>query len=89
MERKIGIDKPVTVDGVTLISVTKSLLNCQHIDNRILCFGAKHPFIIVALSQTMRQAFDITGQEIALDQLIQDIPGIKEIMEKHHPYDRM
>lgn len=81
MERKIAIDKPTTVSGITLIPVTKSSLNYQYMGNRIWCFGTKQPFIIVVVSQTARQALDITGQEVPLDQLIQDIPCIKDMME--------
>jgi uncharacterized spore protein YtfJ len=83
MERKIGTEDAVTISGVTLIPVTKLSLNCQRIGNSISCFGTKQPSSVVVVSQTTRRAFNITGEEVSLDQLVQETPSIKELMERH------
>ena len=87
MEREIRTDKPLTANGVTLIPVTKLSLNCQRIGNSISFFAVKEPTSVVVLSQATRRAFNITGEEISLGQLVQDAPSIEELMERHQPTD--
>ncbi|MBM3119508.1 MAG: hypothetical protein FJ006_08185 [Chloroflexi bacterium] len=81
MERKIGAEDAVTISGVTLIPVTKISLNCQRIGNSISCFGTKQPSSVVVISQTTRRAFNTTGEEVSLDQLVQDAPSIKKLID--------
>jgi uncharacterized spore protein YtfJ len=81
MERKIGTEDAVTISGVTLIPVTKMSLNCRRIGNSISCFGTKQPSTVVVVSQTTRRAFNTTGEEVSLDQLVQDAPSIKELID--------
>jgi hypothetical protein len=85
MGREIRTDKPVTVNGVTLIPVIRLSLNCQRIGNSISCFGTKQPSNIVVVSQTTRRAFNITGEEVSLDQLVQDAPSIEELVGRRQP----
>lgn len=82
MEKKrVTIDNPVAVAGVTLIPVAKVSLNYWHGDGGISFFGVKQPVDVVVVSPSAKRAFRITGEEVPLDQLIQEAPGIKEIVE--------
>ncbi len=87
MERKVGIGSLVTVSGVSLIAVTKLSFNCQRIGNGVFCFGLKQPVSVVLVSETMRKALSVTGEEISLDQLMQEAPTIKELAWGHQPYN--
>ena len=82
MERKkeVVVDNPVAVAGVTLIPVTRVSLNCQGGSFGISFFGAKRPVSVVIASPSAKRAFRITGEEISLDQLIEEVPSIREVV---------
>jgi len=81
MEKKIAADNPVTVTGVTIIPATKLSLDCQRIGDSISCFGLKQPFSVVLVSQSTRKAFNITGEEVSLGQLVQEAPDIEGVVK--------
>ena len=81
MEKKeVGIGNPVAIAGVTLIPVTKVSLNYWHSNSGILFFGVKRPVGVIVVSPSEKRAFRISGEEVSLDELIQEVPGIKEIL---------
>jgi len=81
MERKLVAESPVTIAGITLIPVTKLLLNCQYIGGSIACSGTKEPLSVVLVSQSTKRAFNMSGEEIPLDQLLQQVPAVREALE--------
>ncbi len=84
MEKKkeVNIAKPVTVAGVTLIPVTRVSLNYWHGYGGLSFLGSKQPLGVVIVSPSTRRAFRITGEEISLDQLTQEVPDIREALEE-------
>jgi uncharacterized spore protein YtfJ len=83
MEKKrVIIGSPVAVAGITLILVTKLSLSCQPNGSNIFFFGLKEPVSFVVASPSTKKAFEITGKEIPLDQLIQEVPGLAAILER-------
>ena len=81
MEKKeVVIESPVTVTGVTLVPVAKLSLNYWHSKRSFSCFSVKQPVGVVVVSPSAKKAFWITGEEISLDQLIAEAPGIKEVL---------
>jgi hypothetical protein len=66
---------------VTLIPVTKVSLNYWRGKQGVSFFGFKQPVTVVVVSPTEKRAFRVTGEEVPLDQLIQEAPSIKEILE--------
>lgn len=83
MEKKeVGTDNPVAVAGITLIPVAKVSVNYRHGNSSISFFGVKQPVAVVVVSRSTKRAFRTTGEEVPLDQLIQEVPDIKEILER-------
>ena len=83
MEKKeVTIGKPVTVAGVTLIPVVEVSLNYWHGNGGASFFSVKQPVAVVVVSPLAKRAFRITGEEVSLDQLIQEVPGMKEILAR-------
>ena len=78
---EIRIEAPFTVNGVTLIPIVKASINGWHSKRRLSFLGTKQPVIIVVVSPQAKRAFRINGEEISLDQLTKEVPGIKEILE--------
>ena len=81
-KQEVGIDNPVEVAGVTLIPVVKVSLNYWHAKGGILFFGVKQAVAVVVVHPTAKRAFRITGEEVSLDQLMQEFPSTKEILER-------
>ena len=82
MERKeVEIGNSVTVAGVTLIPVIKVSLNYWRRNGSLSFFGVKQPIGMVVVSPSGKRALRITGQEVPLDQFIQEVPGMKEVLE--------
>jgi hypothetical protein len=83
MEKKsVTINSPVAIAGTTLILITKLSFNCQPVGSNIFFSGIKQPVGIVVASPSTKKAFEITGKEIPLNQLIQETPDLAGILEK-------
>ncbi len=81
MEREeIRIEAPVTVAGVNLIPIVKVSLNYWHRKGSFSLFGNKQPVNIIVISPLGTRAFRINGEEVSLDQLMEEVPGIKETL---------
>jgi len=80
-KNEVVIEKPVAVAGITLVPVTKLSLTYWRGKRGFSCFSVKQPVGVVVVSQSAKRAFRITGEEISLDQLITEAPGIKEALE--------
>ena len=80
-KEEIRIEAPLAIAGVTLVPIVKASQNCWHSKGRLLFFGTKQPVSIVVVSPQAKRAFRIDGEEISLDQLTKEVPGIKEMLE--------
>ena len=81
MEKKeIEIGSPLKVRGLTVIPVIKSSLNCWRNRAGISFLGIKQPVIVVIISPSEKKAFRITGEEVPLDQLIQEVPAVEKLV---------
>ena len=82
MEKKeVGIGNPVAVAGVTLIPVLQVSVSYWRGGNGISFMGVKQPVSIVVVSPSAKKAFRVTGEEVSLNQLIQEVPDVKGILE--------
>jgi len=81
MEKKeVELDNPIVVAGVTLIPVARVSLNYQRSNGIISFLGVKQPVGVVVVSPSTRRAFSINGEELSLDQFVEEVPGMKEIL---------
>jgi uncharacterized spore protein YtfJ len=81
-KQEVGIDNPVEVAGVTLLPVVKVSLNYWHAKGGISFFGVKQAVAVVVVHPTAKRAFRVTGEEVTLDQLMQEFPSTKETLER-------
>ena len=83
MEKKrVGIENPLSVGEVTIIPVAKVSLNYFHGKSGLSLFCFKQPVSIVVVSPLVKRAFRITGEEVPLDELAKEVPGIKQVLEQ-------
>jgi len=77
-KKKIIVEKAVILAGLSVIPVVEVLLQYGENKMGISCFYSKKPLAIVISSGSEKKAIRITGEEVPLDQLIQDIPILKQ-----------
>ncbi len=77
----LGIDDPISVKGITIIPVVKLSLHYSFTAG-ISIFSTKQPIAAVMVSLSQKKAFKISGEEMPLEQLIQEVPQIKETLER-------
>ena len=80
-EKEVEIGNPVTIGQVTLIPVAEFSLNYWHGGSRSSCFGIKQPASIVVISPAGKRAFRTNGEEVPLDQFLEETPGMREVLE--------
>ena len=80
-KEEIRIEAPFVVAGVTLVLIVKTSLNCWQNKGQFSFMGMKQPVSIVVVSPQIKRAFRVNGEEVSLDQLNEEVPGIKEILE--------
>ena len=69
--------------GVTLIAVVRSLLTCKYGDKAIWVFGSKFPIALVLISDSSKRAYRTNGEEVSIDQLLEENPEIS--IDVSHP----
>ncbi len=80
MEKKeIATENPVEVAGVTIIPVVEASLNYWQYKGSASFFCVKQPIAVVIVSPSERKAFRITGEEVPIDLLAQEVPSVKDI----------
>ena len=80
--KEVALDNPVAIAGLTIIPVVQVLLNSWHAKGNTSFFGLKQPIAVIVVSSLATRAFRITGEEISIEQLLQEAPAIKEGLEK-------
>lgn len=80
-KRAVAIGNPIVIGGLTLIPIAKVSVNCAPSKGGISFFGAKQPLAVVVVSASAKKALRITGEEVSIDQLIQEIPDINETLK--------
>lgn len=78
---KVEIESPLTMNGASLITVAEVSMNYGCVNGTVLFSGIRRPIAVVAVMPFARRAFRITGEEISLDQLVKEVPEVKEVLE--------
>ena len=78
-EKKIDINEPISVAGLTLIPVVKISTNLWSTRMGEAFLAIKHPVAIVVASPQAKRAYRITGEEVSLEELMQEVPGLKKL----------
>ena len=80
--KKEVVDTPVTVaGGVTIIPVAKVSISSWSSNRGSTFRGGKQPVGVIVISQSMKRAFRITGEEVALEQFRQEVSGVEKALE--------
>ena len=77
---KITADPPITTDGITVITISRIATYNRLIRNSPSFFYLRQPVNVVTVTLSGKQAFQITGEEISLEGLIEEIPDLEEML---------
>jgi hypothetical protein len=81
MEKKeVEIGNPVTIAGITMIPITEISLHSWKRKGGISFLGTKQPLSVIVISPSEKKAFKVSGEEVPLDELLQELPGIKKLL---------
>ena len=81
MERKeVEIGSPVSIGEISLVPVAELSLNYRGGKRCSSFFGIKQPVCIVVVSPSGKRAFRASGEEVPLEQLIQEVPALRETL---------
>ena len=82
MEKKeITVISPTTVGGTTIITVSNVKINGWLSKRGFFISGYGQLNNVIIATPSFRKAFRITGEEVPLDQLIQEHPDIQSMLE--------
>jgi hypothetical protein len=80
-KENLVIEAPLAFAGITLLAITRCHLDYRQKGRVFFIFGSKKPVNIVVLSNHGQQAFDISGEEVSLERLMDEIPSLKKTLE--------
>ena len=87
-KEELVVGSPVATAGITLVPVEKVSRNYWQRKGKFLFSGIRQPVSIVVISASARRAFRITGEEVSIEQLEQEVPDIKSTLEGLSPLSR-
>ena len=80
-EKKIIIDKPPAIAGLSLVTITQVSVRLHESKLAGKAFMASmQPLAVVALLPQKNRAFRITGEEVSVEELLQEYPGLKDYL---------
>ncbi len=83
MEKKeVTISSPVNIAGTTVVTVSTVKIESRYGRRSAVVKGNIQPDSVIVTTPAARRAFRITGEEIALEQLVREFPAISEKLEK-------
>jgi uncharacterized spore protein YtfJ len=81
VKKHAAIDNAVSIDGLTIIPVADISLDYLIFDKFATVYGFKEPVAFIIVSPTGKRAFRITGEEVSLEQLVEEFPEIRKMFE--------
>jgi hypothetical protein len=79
--KKVIIEKHLRVDELTLLPITEIHLSCRKSTQGISFFSTVHPVGIIFSDGVQKTALRVNGEEVSLDQIIREVPDIKERLD--------
>ena len=77
---EVSAGKPITVGETMLLPIVRTSISCRNVNSGIVCSGSKIPIGIIVISPGWRRALNIAGEEVPLDQYLEQVPEVKELL---------
>ena len=79
---KVSAGQPIVIGEMTLLPITRTCLSCREVDSSFVCSGSKDLVGIVVVSPEGKRAINAAGEEVPLEDYLEQVPGIKELLEE-------
>lgn len=79
--KKITVGKPIMIAGATIVPVITASALYYRLNGSLSVFGSKQPVYIVLVKGSATKAFRITSEEVSLEQLIEELPHLKAVLD--------
>lgn len=76
-KKEIIVGHPLTFSGLTLIPIMETRLYHWRYRNSFSSFGSKQAIGIIVVTPSVKKAFDINGNEVALEELKREFPDLE------------
>ena len=80
-KEKVSAGQRITVGEITLLPIMRTFLYCRNVDGRIVYSGSKNLIGIVVVSPKGKRAINLDGEEIPVDQYLEQVPEITELIQ--------
>lgn len=80
-KKEIIVGHPLTFPGLTLIPIIETRLNRWRHRNSFSLLGSKQAASIIVITPAMTKAFNINGEEVALEELKREFPDLETKMD--------
>jgi hypothetical protein len=79
--KTIKTESGISVGGVTLVPIVESGCAAWRMSGRLSVTGYKHPLAIIVIMEGQKKAYRVSGEEIAIEELVSEYPSVKESIE--------
>jgi hypothetical protein len=79
--KEITIGKPIMIAGATIVPLITTSARCYRLNGSLSIFGSKQPIYIVLVNKITQKAFRTTGEEVPLEQLAEEIPSLRHMLD--------
>jgi len=78
---EVSAGQPITVGGITLLPIVRTSISYRNVNSGIVCFGSKNPVGVVIISPKWKSAINVAGEEVPIDQYMEQVAGLKELLQ--------
>ena len=71
----------ITVGEITLLPIIRTSVSCRNVGSGIVCSSSKNPIAIVVVSPKWKRAINLAGEDIPVNQYMEQVPGVKELLQ--------
>ena len=80
-KKEIIAGSPLKVAGLTLIPVVETRLQHWRYRKSFSVFGSRQAICIIIITPTTKKAFKVTGEEVTLEELQDELPDLEKNLE--------
>ena len=77
----MNVGQGVQVKEITIVPIIRTSASCNNVNRGIVCSGSKSVVGIVAISPKWKVALNTTGEEVAMSQYLEKVPGLEELLQ--------
>ena len=80
--KRVSAGQKITVGEITILPIIQTFMVCRSVKTVIAGAGEKSVTGLVVISPKGRYAINIAGEEVPLEQYAEDVPEVRELLEK-------